>query len=88
MGLVLLTVIAIWAGLAVPAAIFVAAIGRSGLREDQALGHVPTSSEPAHDAVPAADRAGAASALRGPGNGTTSPLVAAGRWGDAARHDG
>jgi len=37
----LLTVIAIWLGLSVPAAIFVAALGRSGLREDEARGLLP-----------------------------------------------
>jgi hypothetical protein len=42
---VLLTVLAIWLGLAVPAAVFVAALGRSALREDQALGHLPTCAD-------------------------------------------
>ena len=32
----LLTVLAIWVGLAVPAALFVAALGRSGHREEEA----------------------------------------------------
>ena len=37
---VLLTVLAIWAALAVVAAVFVAALGRSGLREEQARDRV------------------------------------------------
>ncbi len=36
----LLTVLAIWLGLAVPAAVLVAAVGRSALREDEDLGHL------------------------------------------------
>jgi hypothetical protein len=36
------TVLAVWICLAVPAAVVVAALGRSGLLEDQALGHLPT----------------------------------------------
>jgi hypothetical protein len=36
MGPMVLTVLAIWAGIAVPAAVLVAAIGRSALREEQA----------------------------------------------------
>jgi hypothetical protein len=38
---VLLTILGAWSVCAVLAAIAVAAIGRSALREDQALGHVP-----------------------------------------------
>ena len=38
----LLTVLVIWLGLAVPAAVLVAAVGRSGLYEDVELGHLPT----------------------------------------------
>jgi hypothetical protein len=37
-----LTLIAIWLVLAVPVAVFVAALGRSALREDEALGYLPT----------------------------------------------
>ena len=44
----LLTVLAIWLALAVPAAVFVAALGRSALREDEALGHLPTCPEVRH----------------------------------------
>jgi hypothetical protein len=36
-----LTVLAVWICLAVPAAAFVAALGRSALLEDRALGHLP-----------------------------------------------
>jgi len=43
---VLLTVLAIWMGLAVPAAVFVAALGRSGLREEQARDRVATRTRP------------------------------------------
>ena len=46
MGRMLLTVLVIWAGLAVPAAVFVAALGRSGLREEQARDRVPTGTGP------------------------------------------
>ena len=38
----ILTVLSIWLGLAVPAAVFVAALGRSALLEDEELGHLPT----------------------------------------------
>ncbi len=40
----LLTVLAIWVGLAVPAAVFVAALGRGGLREEQARNRIPAHS--------------------------------------------
>ena len=40
----ILTVAAIWLGLAVLAAVFVAALGRSALREDEARGLLPTPS--------------------------------------------
>jgi hypothetical protein len=37
-----ITVLVIWLALSVPVAVFVAALGRSGLREDEALGHLPS----------------------------------------------
>jgi hypothetical protein len=40
-----LTVLAVWTCLAVPAAAFVAAVGRSALLQDQALGHLPRPGE-------------------------------------------
>ena len=80
---VLLTVLATWTVLAVPVALFVAALGRSALREDLALGHVPIPTGPTHDADPGCSP----SATGGPRNGTTSPLVANSCGVDAARHD-
>ena len=55
------TVLAVWICLAVPAAVVVAALGRSALLEDQALGHVPTPGKTRagvadHDARPAVRR--------------------------------
>jgi hypothetical protein len=47
------TVLAVWICLAVPAAVIVAALGRSALLEDQALGHLPT---PGKTRVGVADR--------------------------------
>jgi hypothetical protein len=41
----MLTILAAWAGLSVLVGIFVGALGRSGLLEDQALGHLPTPGE-------------------------------------------
>jgi uncharacterized membrane protein YdfJ with MMPL/SSD domain len=35
------TVLVIWLALSVPVAVFVAALGRSALREDEAQGHLP-----------------------------------------------
>jgi hypothetical protein len=43
---VLLAILGAWAVCAVLVAIAVAAIGRSGLREDQALGHLPPAGFP------------------------------------------
>jgi hypothetical protein len=43
---VLLAILGAWAVCAVLVAIAVAAIGRSGLREDQALGHLPPTGFP------------------------------------------
>ncbi len=38
---VVLTILAVWTALALLAGVFVAAVGRSGLREDELLGHLP-----------------------------------------------
>ena len=46
MGPMLLTVLAIWAGLAVPAAVFVAALGRSALHEERARDQVRAGAVP------------------------------------------
>ena len=43
---VILTVLVSWLGLAVPVALFVAALGRSALREDLALRPVPAPPGP------------------------------------------
>ena len=58
----LLTVLAIWLGLAVPAAVLVAAVGRSALREDEDLGHLPT---PVVDARAATTGAPASASTQG-----------------------
>jgi hypothetical protein len=74
MARVLLVVLAIWVGLAVPVAVFVAALGRSALREDQALGHVPIPVESTSHAGPGVEAVRAAPAPGGPEDGGDVPL--------------
>ncbi|WP_142027805.1 hypothetical protein [Blastococcus colisei] len=73
----LLIVLATWVGLGVLAAIFVAAVGKSGLREDQALGHLATG---CCDVGQGAGSAPAARAGHAPENPTSASLVPGDHW--------
>ena len=70
-----ITVLVIWLALSVPVAVFVAALGRSALREDEALDHLRTAgpersaskaAEPV-DQGPSASVPASASSARGHG---------------------
>ena len=52
----MLTVLTIWVALAVPASMFVAALGRSGLREEQVRDRVRADARPRAAAEPVARR--------------------------------